>query len=71
VVLTENEKRELREMAKSASLKEEFRAMRRNSRAVEDRMTIDDWIRWLTAMGRAFPAPTKPRPISHYTNVKI
>ena len=71
MVLTENEKRELREMAESASLKEEFRAMRRNSRAVEDRMTIDDWIRWLTAMGRAFPAPAKPRPVSPYTNVKI
>ena len=70
-MLTESEKRELREMAASVPLREEFRAMQQNSRALEGRVSVDELIRWLTAMGRAFPAPAKPRPVSRYTNVKI
>ena len=70
-MLTEGEKRELREMAGSASLKEEFRVLRRNSRAIEGRMSVDELIRWLTAMGRVFPALAKARPVSRCTNAKI
>ena len=70
-MLTEKEKREMREMAESASLKEEFRTMRRNSRAIEERMGLDQVVRWLTAMTRSFPADAKPRPFVRYTNVKI
>jgi hypothetical protein len=70
-MLTENEKREMQEMAESASLKEEFRAMRRNSRAIEGCLSVDQLIHWLTAMARSCPAPAKPRPFVQYTNVKI
>jgi len=58
-------------MAESASLREEFRTMRRNSRAIEGRMDIDQLIRWLTAMARIRPVAGKPRPFVHYANVKI
>lgn len=70
-MLTEHEKREMREMAESESLQEEFRTMRRNSRAIEEQFTIDQLIRWLTTMARTCPTPPKPRPFVQYTNVKI
>jgi hypothetical protein len=71
VRLTEDEKREMREMAESASLQEEFRTMRRNSRAIEEQFTVDQLIRWLTTMARTYPTPAKPRAFVQYTNVKL
>lgn len=71
IVLTEQEKREMREMVESASLREEFRIMRRNSRAIEERLGIDGLIRWLSVMARSCPGAAKPRRFVHYTNVKI
>jgi hypothetical protein len=70
-VLTEKEKQELREMAGSASLREEFRTMERNSRAIDARLSVDQFIQWLTAMARISPVSAKPRPFVRYTNVKI
>ena len=70
-MLTEKEKQEMREMVESPSLKEEFRTMRRNSRAIEERVGTDELIWWLTAMARICPAPAKPRHFVHYTNLKI
>ena len=70
-MLTEEEKREMREMVESVSLRDEFRTMRRNSRAIEQRLAIDRVVRWLSAMTRCFPVAAKPRPFVRYTNVKI
>jgi len=70
-VLTEKEKQELREMAGSSSLREEFRAVERNSRAIDGRLSVDQLIQWLTAIARTSPVSAKPRPIVRYTNVKI
>jgi hypothetical protein len=70
-MLTENEKREMREMAESASLQEEFRRMQRNSRAIEGHLSVDELIHWLTVMARTCPAPAKRRPFVPYTNVKL
>jgi hypothetical protein len=70
-MLTEDEKREMREMAASASLKEDFRTMRRNSRAIEARISVDELIQWLTAMARTCPAPAKRRAVVEYTTVKL
>ena len=70
-MLTENEKQEMREMAGSALLREEFRTMRRNSRAIEDKLNIDELIHWLTAMARVSPPPANIRPFIYYTNVKL
>jgi hypothetical protein len=70
-VLTEAEKQELREMAASVTLREEFQTLRRNSRTVEREISVDDLMLWLTAMSRISPKPATPRPCVHYTHAKI
>jgi hypothetical protein len=65
-VISEEEKQELREMAASETLREEFRTMRRNSEAIERTITVDELARWLTVMARVCPNRQKPRQgISH------
>jgi hypothetical protein len=71
IVLSEEEKQELREMAASESLREDFRAMRRNSRAMEGQIGVDELAHWLTVMGRICPGAPKPQRFVHYTNVKV
>ena len=70
-MLSEEEKQELREMAASASLREDFRIMRRNSRAMEGNIGVDELAHWLTVMGRICPGAQKPQRFVHYTKVKI
>lgn len=70
-MLSEHEKLELREMAQSATLREEFRTLRRHSQQLERRITVDELIRWLSAMARVLPKPAKPRRFVEYTNVKF
>ena len=70
-MLSEREKLELREMAASETLREEFRALRRYSRQLERRVSVDEFIRWLTAMARAFPKSSKARRFVEYKNVKF
>ncbi|MBI1998491.1 MAG: hypothetical protein HYS66_18720, partial [Deltaproteobacteria bacterium] len=71
IMLSEEEKRELREMAASESLRREFRTMRSNSQAIDRRISVDELAHWLTVMARACPGAPKPRRFVHYTNVKI
>lgn len=70
-MLSEQEKLELREMAQSATLREEFRALRQYSQKLERRITVDEFIRWLSAMARVLPKPAKPRRFIDYKNVKF
>jgi hypothetical protein len=70
-VLTEAEKRELREMAASTTLREEFQTLQRNSRNREANISVDDLMRWLTAMGQICPRLASSRPFIHYRHVKI
>lgn len=70
-MLSEREKQELREMAGSEILREEFRALRRNSAAIERAITVDELAHWLTVMARLWPAPPNPRPPVHYTTVRF
>ena len=70
-MLTKEEKQELREMAASATLREEFRTLRRNSGTREGTISADDLMRWLTAMAQVCPQPGKSRPFVHYTHAKI
>jgi len=70
-MLSEQEKLELREMAQSASLREEFRALRRYSQQLERRITVDELMRWLTAMSRVLPKPAELRRFVEYKNVKF
>lgn len=70
-MLTEQQKSELREMAASESLREEFRILARNSRRIESDLTVDQLIQWLTEMSRMFPQPQKPRRFVNYLEVKF
>jgi hypothetical protein len=71
IVLSEEEKQDLREMATSESWREEFRIMRRNSRAIEGQIGVDELAHWLTVMARVCPGAPKPQRFVHYANVKI
>jgi len=70
-MLSEEEKQELKEMAASSTLREEFRTLRFNSRDMESRVTVDALVQWLTAVSRICPNPVQPRPFVRYLNVKI
>jgi hypothetical protein len=70
-MLTEAEKQELREMAASMTLREEFQTLRRNSRTREINISVDDLMHWLTAMAQILPKPARPRPCIHYVCAKI
>ena len=70
-MLSEEEKQELKEMAASSTLREEFRALRFNSRDIERRISVDQLVQWLTAVSRISPRPVQPRPFVRYVNVKI
>jgi hypothetical protein len=69
-MLSEEEKAELREMAASATLREDFRTLRRNSGAGKTAISADDLIAWLSAMAVICPKPV-PRPFVHYIHAKI
>jgi hypothetical protein len=58
-------------MAASARLREEFRTMRNNSRAMERRIGVDELAHWLTVTARVCPGGRKPRRLIHYTDVKL
>ena len=60
-MLSDEEKQELRDMAASETLRTEFRVLRNNSRAIEQRLSVDDLARWLTAINRICPGDPKPR----------
>jgi len=70
-MLSEQEKSELREMAQSAALREEFRALRQYSQQLERRISVDELMRWLTSMARVLPEPAAPRRFVEYKNVKF
>ena len=70
-MLSEEEKLELKEMAASESLRQEFRTMRSNSQAIERRIGVDELAHWLTVMARVCPGAPKPPRSVRYTNVKI
>ena len=70
-MLTEEEKRELKELAGSAAIREEFRLLRRNSMALQRGVDVDRFISFLTAMSRLNPKPAAPRPFVTYKQVKV
>jgi hypothetical protein len=70
-VLSDEEKQELREMAKSEELREEFRALRRNSHAIVGPISVDELAHWLSVMARVCPGDQKPRRIISYAKAKF
>ncbi len=70
-MLSEQEKRELKEMAASATIREEFRLLEVASRAAQARASLDHYLRFLTTMSRLSTHPPIPRPFVPYTIVRI
>jgi hypothetical protein len=70
-VLSKEEKQELREMAASESLRQEFRTMRKNSQSIEGRIGVDELAHWLTVMARVCPGSPKLRRFVHHTDVRL
>lgn len=63
-MLSEEEKRELREMAASETLRQDFRTLRRNSEAIAQRLSVDELAHWLTSINRICPIdPAARRPV--------
>jgi hypothetical protein len=69
-VLSEKEKREMRELAASATVRDEFRLLRRLSLARQP-VDVDRFIQFLTAMARLNPKPAPTRAFVEYTSVKL
>ena len=69
-MLSDQEKRELQEMAASAQIREEFERIKRLSRVdPSDPAHLDRLLDFLTAMSRCFSSP--PRPFVEYTRVLL
>ncbi len=70
-MLTDEEKQEIKELAGSAAVRDEFRLLRRNSMALQQRVDVDTFISFLTAMSRLNPNPPAPRAFVPYKQIKI
>ena len=69
VMLSEEEKKELKSLAGSPAIRDEFRQLRRA--AIQGPPNVDRLLSFLTTMARLRPEPSRPRPFVHYTVVKI
>jgi hypothetical protein len=58
-------------MAASEALREEFRALRKNSQEIERRITVDDLTRWLTAINRICPSDPEPRKLIRNADMRL
>jgi len=70
-MLSEQEKQELQEMAASEQLRKEFQWLSESSRALEARLSPDDFVRFLTLMARLSPVTPASRPFVPYTTVLL
>ena len=70
-MLTDQEKRDLKEMAASKTLRNDFQWLSDSSRALESHLTHEDFVRFLSFMARLCPAPLAPRPFVPYANVRL
>jgi len=71
-MLSEEEKQEIRLLAGSAEIREEFRRLRSASnRGDGGAVPIDHLLSFLTAMTRLSSLPARPRPFVPYSKVRI
>ena len=70
-MLSEQERREMAEMARSPAIREEFERLRRASQLDPSQpVDLDQLLDFLTTMSRCFPAPP-PRPFVRYSRVLL
>lgn len=66
-MLSDEEQREMREMARSASLREEFQKLRGLSQLPRaEPVNLDELVTFLTFMSRLCPERPAPRPLVEY-----
>ena len=71
-MLSEDEKRELKSLANSSTLRDEFRQLRAASYAgIEKPMDIDQLLSFLTTMARLCSVPPSQKAFVPYTVVRI
>ena len=71
-MLSDEEKRQLKEMAASAAIREEFQRLREASKFPRGQsVNIDELLDFLTTMSRLCPTPPPPRPFVPYTRVLL
>lgn len=70
-MLSEQEKKELKDMAASAQIREEFALLDAASRAAQARMELDQYVKFLTTMARLSPMPAPHRPFIPHRIVRI
>ena len=65
-MLSEQEKREMKEMAASAVIREEFELLRKASQFDPNTpMDLDGLVDWLSTMNRCFPPPPPREPLDY------
>jgi hypothetical protein len=69
-MLSEEEKQELRELAGSLAIRDEFRLLRKNSLALQ-RVDVDRLIQFLNTMARLKPKPAPARIFVNYSSAKL
>ena len=69
-MLSKQDRQDLLQMARSASVREEFRQMRARSRAAASQASLEAVVHWLSVMSR-FGPPTRPRPPVPYARVLL
>ena len=71
-VLSEEEKQELKSMASSSVIRDEFRQLRKSSYSDPEKpVDIDQLLSFLTTMSRLSSVPAQPRAFVPYANVRI
>ena len=70
-MLSDEEKRELKEMGASERVRNDFRVMRRNSQAIAERIGVDQLARWLTSINRICPVNPKSRRPVHDADMRL
>jgi hypothetical protein len=71
-MLTDQERRELKEMVASQTIREEFRRLKAASRSATPRAAdLDQLLNFLTTMSRFSTQPPRPRQFISYSQVRI
>lgn len=71
-MLSDDERREMKAMAASAAIREEFERLRSGSRRPFAQPTDVDWLLdFLTTMSRLSAQPMPPRPFVPYSRVRL
>ena len=70
-MLSEEEQRELKALAKSNQIREEFELIRRASWRTPDVRQLDAYLSFVTCLHRLQTSQPLPRPFPIYTNIRL